>query len=82
MLSFISLNLDFIFNVSISRSNPSAIKSILSFPHAPCRLLSELHGAVSHEGHLDVVCASSQEAKPPLVLLDTEGLGDVEKVKK
>ena len=34
------------------------------FPMPPCRHLSWLHSAVSHEGHLDVVCASSREARP------------------
>ncbi|EDL20211.1 mCG14319, isoform CRA_d [Mus musculus] len=42
------------------------------------RFPSGLHRAVSDQGHLDVVHAPPHQARA-LVLLDTEGLGDVEK---
>ncbi|XP_008562004.1 PREDICTED: LOW QUALITY PROTEIN: guanylate-binding protein 7-like, partial [Galeopterus variegatus] len=45
----------------------------------PCRLPSGLHNKVRNQGHLDVVYASPLQADHTLVLLDTEGLGDVEK---
>lgn len=55
----------------------SAIKNpSFSFPHALAGFSLELHGAVSHEGHLDVVCALIPRSQTILwFLFDTEGLG-------
>ena len=43
----------------VSRSTP-----LLQRLNSPCRILSWIYSAVSHEGHLDVVCAPPLQGEP------------------